>query len=76
MPIPVQPAHTAPPTAAERAEGTDSTLEGKQPVQSATGPQKGKLSALDKLRGMRKQTDDNEARKQLENDDMEWVPRR
>lgn len=73
-PIPAQHAPTTPPTAAEGDGETDSTPEGKQPVQSATAPQKGKLSALDKMREMRKQVDDNDARKQL--DDMDWFPRR
>lgn len=78
MPIPVQPAHTAPPTAAERAEGSDSTPEGKQPVQSATTPQKGKLSVFNEMQRIIKQVDEKAAQKQLENqqDDMEWVPRR
>ncbi len=73
-PIHAQLAPTTPPTAAEK----DSTPEGKQPVQSTTTPQKGKLSAFEKMQRMRKQTDDNEARKQLENqqDDMDWFPRR
>ena len=76
-PIHVQLAPTTPPMAAEKAEGTDSTPEGKQPVQSATTPQKGKLSVFEQMQRMRKQTDDNEARKQLENqqDDMDWFPR-
>lgn len=73
-PIPAQPAPTTPPTAAEGDGETDSTPEGKQPVQGTTAPQKGKLSALDKMREMRKQVDDNDARKQL--DDMDWFPRR
>lgn len=76
-PIPAQPAYTVPQTAAERAERTDSTLEGKQPVQSATAPQTGKLSFLEKMRMAKRETDEKEARKQLENqDDMDWLPRR
>ena len=77
-PIPVQPAPTTPPTAAERAEGTDSTPEGKQPVQSATAPQKGKLNVFNEMQRIIKQVDEKAAQKQLENqqDDMEWVPRR
>lgn len=64
-PIPAQSAHTAPPTAAAGAERVDSAPEGKQPVQSVTAPQTGKLSALDKMQRMTKQIDDNEAQKQL-----------
>lgn len=77
-PIPAQPAPTTPPTAAEGDGETDSTPEGKQPVQSATAPQKGKLSVLDEMRRMIKQVDKNAAQKQLENQqgDIEWVPRR
>ena len=77
-PIPAQPAPTTPPTAAEGDEGADSPFEGKQPVQSVTAPQKGKLSVLDEMRRMIKQVDKNAAQKQLENQqgDMEWVPRR
>lgn len=73
--IPAHRAPTAPPTA---VGDTDSTPVREKPVQGATVPQKGKLSALEGLRRMTKQIDDNEAQKQLENqqDGTDWVPRR
>ena len=76
-PISIQPvsAATAPPTA---AEGTDSTPEQKQPVQSETAPQKGKLSAFDVMQEMLKRMDEREAQRQSanQNDGMDWLPHR
>ena len=77
-PIPAQPAPTTPPTAAERTEGENSIPEAKQPTQSATAPQTDTLSGVAKLKMMLKKRDEEEAQKQLENqqDDMDWFPRR
>ena len=75
-PISTQPVNgaTTPPTA---AEGTDSTPEGKQPTQSETAPQTGKLRPFEKLLRIQREMDEKEAKKKLENqlDGMDWLPR-
>ena len=75
-PSPAQHAPTTPPTAAERGEGENSIPEAKQPTQSATAPQTDTLSGVAKLKMMLKKRDEEEAQKQLENqqDDMDWLP--
>lgn len=76
-PAPAQPVNTAtaPPTA---AEGTDSVPVQKQPTQGATAPQTDTLSGMAKLKMILKKADDDEAQKQLENqnDGMDWLPHR
>ena len=75
-PSPAQQPPTTPPTAAERTEGENSIPEAKQPTQSATAPQTDTLSGVAKLKMMLKKRDEEEAQKQLENqqDDMDWLP--
>ena len=75
-PSPAQQPPTTPPTAAERGEGENSIPEAKQPTQSATAPQTDTLSGVAKLKMMLKKRDEEEAQKQLENqqDDMDWLP--
>lgn len=78
VPSPAQQPPTTPSTAAERTEGENSIPEAKQPTQSATAPQTDTLSGVAKLKMMLKKRDEEEAQKQLENqqDDMDWFPRR
>lgn len=78
VPSPAQQPPTTPSTAAERTEGENSIPEAKQPTQSATAPQTDTLSSVAKLKMMLKKRDEEEAQKQLENqqDDMDWFPRR
>ena len=78
VPSPAQQPPTTPSTAAERTEGENSIPEAKQPTQSATAPQTDTLSGMAKLKMMLKKRDEEEAQKQLENqqDDMDWFPRR
>ena len=52
-PIPVQPAPTMPPTAAEGDGGADSTPEGKQPAQSVTAPRKRHEGARQRMHEMK-----------------------
>ena len=75
-PSPAQQPPTTPPTAAERGEGENSIPEAKQPTQSATAPQTDTLSGVAKLKMMLKKRDEEEAQKQLENqqDDRDWLP--
>ena len=73
-PISAQPAPTTPPTAADGDEGADSTPEGKQPVQSATTPRESS-GAYAKLLRLLKKENEEEAKKQLENQNgMNWLP--
>ena len=76
VPSPAQQPPTTPSTAAERTEGENSIPEAKQPTQSATAPQTDTLSGVAKLKMMLKKRDEEEAQKQLENqqDDMDWLP--
>lgn len=76
VPSPAQQPPTTPSTAAERTEGENSIPEAKQPTQSATAPQTDTLSGVAKLKMMFKKRDEEEAQKQLENqqDDMDWLP--
>lgn len=78
VPSPAQQPPTTPSTAAERTERENSIPEAKQPTQSATAPQTDTLSGMAKLKMMLKKRDEEEAQKQLENqqDDMDWFPRR
>ena len=75
-PSPAQQPPTTPSTAAERTEGENSIPEVKQPTQGATAPQTDTLSGVAKLKMMLKKRDEEEAQKQLENqqDDMDWLP--
>jgi len=71
-PIPAQPAPTAPPTAAEGDGETDSTPEGKQPIQGQTAPQKGNGAYARLMEQLKKE---EEVRKQKENQNgMDWLP--
>ena len=73
-PIPAQPAPITPPTAAEGVGEDDSTPEGKQPVQSATAPRESS-GAYAKLLRLLKKEDEEEAKRQLENQNgMNWLP--
>lgn len=77
IPTPAQPTNTAttPPTA---AKGTDTTPTQEQPTQGQTAPQKGELSGMALLKMKLKKMDDEEAQRQLENQNngMDWFPRR
>lgn len=71
-PIPVQPAPTTPPTAAEGDGGTDSTPEGKQPAQSATAPRKRHEGARQRMLEMNEKEKQRQA--ETQHDDMDWLP--
>ena len=71
-PIPVQPAPTTPPTAAEGDGGTDdSTPEVKQPVQSATPPRRPE-GAYQRM--LKKRAEDAQRQAENQHDDMDWLP--
>lgn len=73
-PIPAQPAPIMPPTAAEGDGEADSTPEGKQPVQSATAPRECE-GAFARLQEVLKKANEEEAKRQLENQNgMNWLP--
>lgn len=70
-PIPVQPAPTTPPTAAEGDGGTDGTPEGKQPAQSATPPRRYE-GAYQRM--LKKRAEDAQRQAENQHDDMDWLP--